>query len=89
MKKILSLLVIISLITLTVVAQDYAKLPWVSKVGAKSFPSGAKVYMVNAVSDTAKVITKNIQAAIDDCAKNGGGIVSFKAGTYVSGSIFL
>jgi polygalacturonase len=30
-----------------------------------------------------------IQAAIDDCAKNGGGIVVFDPGVYVSGSIFL
>ena len=89
MKKILCLLAISCCIIINASAQDYAKLPWVSKVGAKSFPSGTKVFMVNATSDTIKVTTKNIQAAIDECAKNGGGIVSFKSGTYVSGSIFL
>jgi polygalacturonase len=89
MKKLLSFLLVSLFITITVSSQDYIRLPWVSKVGAKSFPSGTKVYIVNAASDTTKVITKNIQAAIDECAKNGGGIVSFKPGTYVSGSIFL
>jgi polygalacturonase len=66
------------------------KIPaWVSQVGAKTFPTGAKVYWVDAITDTSKVITKRIQDAIDECAKKGGGIVSFKPGTYVSGSIFL
>lgn len=65
------------------------KLDWVSKVGAKQFPAGKKIYKVNAVSDTSKVVTKEIQAAIDECAKKGGGIVTFTPGTYVSGSIFL
>jgi len=65
---------------------------WVSKVGARSFPAGKKVCWVNdfgAVSDTAVVSTKAIQAAIDKCAAAGGGIVQFKPGTYVSGSLFI
>ncbi|MBC7874736.1 MAG: right-handed parallel beta-helix repeat-containing protein [Ferruginibacter sp.] len=89
MRKLLIFLVVSMCTTKIVSSQDYAKLPWVSKVGAKSFPSGTKVYIVNAKTDTTKVITKNIQAAIDQCAMNGGGIVSFLPGTYVSGSIFL
>lgn len=89
MKKTLCLLVLSCCIMLNLHAQNYNKLPWVSKVGAKSFPTATKSFVVDANSDTSKVITKNIQAAIDACAKNGGGIVSFKPGTYVSGSIFL
>ena len=89
MKKLCSFFFIVTCVLLGASAQDYTKLAWVSKVGAKTFPSGTKVYVVNATSDTSKVITKNIQAAIDECAKKGGGIVSFKPGTYVSGSIFL
>ena len=89
MKKVLCLLIAGFFVTVDASSQNYAKLPWVNKVGAKSFPSGVKSFVVSAVSDTAKVITKNIQTAIDECAKNGGGIVSFKPGTYVSGSIFL
>lgn len=68
----------------------YSQVPeWVSGVGAKSFPSGQKIFTVNAKSDTSKVVTKAIQAAIDECARKGGGIVVFKPGTYVTGSIFL
>jgi len=65
---------------------------WVKNVGAKSFPSSQKLFYVNdygAASDTVTVNTKQIQKAIDECAAKGGGIVSFKPGTYVSGSIFL
>lgn len=62
---------------------------WVSDVGAKNFPTGQKVFTVRVKSDTSKVVTKFIQAAIDECAGKGGGIVAFAPGTYVSGSIFL
>ncbi|MGC4104265.1 glycoside hydrolase family 28 protein [Ferruginibacter sp.] len=65
---------------------------WVSKVGAKSYPASKKIFSVNdygAVSDTNVVSTKAIQKAIDDCAVKGGGIVTFKPGMYVSGSIFV
>lgn len=69
------------------------KIPaWVSKTGAQSFPRSRTLFYVNdfgAVSDTVTVNTKAIQAAIDKCAAAGGGIVVFKPGTYVSGSIFL
>ena len=62
---------------------------WIPKTGAKQFPTSTKVFKVNAVSDTLKVITKAIQAAIDECTKHGGGIVTFSPGIYVTGSIFL
>lgn len=65
------------------------KLDWVSKVGATDFPSGKKIYKVKAVSDTAKVITKAIQKAIDECASKGGGIVQFAPGVYVTGAVFI
>ncbi len=65
------------------------KMDWVSKVGAKQFPSATKIFKVNAVSDTSKVITKAIQSAIDECAKSGGGIVVFAPGMYVTGSLFV
>ena len=65
------------------------KLDWVAKVGAKQFPAAKKIYKVNAISDTSTVITKAIQATIDQCAQKGGGIVTFDPGIYVSGSIFI
>ena len=33
--------------------------------------------------------TDSIQAAIDECAKNGGGTVTVPAGLYISGTIYL
>ena len=88
MKKILLPLLLLLMTTLYVGAQGPA-LDWVSKVGARSFPSGTATFFVKAKTDTSKVITKLIQAAIDECAKKGGGIVRFNPGVYVSGSIFL
>ena len=71
-------------------ALAYGQAPdWVSEVGAREFPSGQQIFRVKAKSDTSKVITKAIQAAIDQCAKRGGGIVTFAPGTYVTGAIFL
>ena len=68
------------------------KLDWVSKVGAKLFPSSKKIFIANdygAISDTVTINTSFIQKAIDDCAVKGGGIVTLKPGTYVTGSLFL
>lgn len=65
---------------------------WVKAVGAKSFPSSQKTFYVNdfgAISDTITVNTKAIQKTIDECAAKGGGIVAFKPGTYVTGSLFV
>ena len=67
-------------------------LSWVAKTGAKRFPSAQKIFSVNnygAVSDTSTNNASSIQKAIDDCAAKGGGIVTFKPGTYVTGSIFV
>jgi polygalacturonase len=74
-------------------AFSQSNLEWPTKTGARIFPSSQKIFNVNkfgaVANDTLKVVTKAIQAAIDECAKNGGGIVSFNQGTYVTGSIFL
>lgn len=64
-------------------------LDWATKVGAKEFTSGNKIFKVKAVSDTTKVITKAIQKAIDACAAKGGGIVQFDPGVYVTGAVFI
>ncbi|MBS1512593.1 MAG: glycoside hydrolase family 28 protein [Bacteroidetes bacterium] len=73
-------------------AAQMPKIDWAGKVGAKSFPASKKVFSVNdygAVSDTVTINTTAIQKTIDACAASGGGIVSFKPGTYVTGSIFV
>ena len=65
---------------------------WVSKVGSADFQTKDEVYYVNdynAIDDGSELTTEAIQKAIDDCAENGGGTVSFRPGKYLSGSIFI
>jgi polygalacturonase len=80
--------------TLLISAHIYAApdLSWIKKVGARKMPLKKTVFIVNdygAESDGKTIATIFIQKAIDECAKKGGGIVSFKPGTYLLGSIFL
>lgn len=70
----------------------FPELEWVKDVGAKLKPSGKKVFRVNkfgAKNDGKTLNTKAIQAAIDACTENGGGIVSFDTGAYLTGSLFI
>lgn len=65
---------------------------WIGQVGAKKQPSIEKIYNVadfGAVSDTAVLSTKAVQATIDACAEKGGGMVTFTPGKYCIGSVFL
>lgn len=65
---------------------------WVKQTGARKFPSSKKKFSVNqfgAISDGQSLCTKAIQAAIDACAKAGGGSVVFAPGSYVTGALFL
>ncbi|MBN1362126.1 MAG: glycoside hydrolase family 28 protein [Sedimentisphaerales bacterium] len=70
-----------------------AELPsWVGQAGARSTPHRPEVFKVadyGAVNDGETLATKGIQAAIDACAAQGGGIVVFARGAYLSGSIFV
>lgn len=69
-----------------------ASLSWAKKVGATTFPQKKTLYKVNdfgAIGDGKALNTKAIQLAIDQCAAKGGGIVSFEAGIYLTGSIFV
>lgn len=54
--------------------------------------AGNSVYNIKeygAVADTLQLSTNAIQEAIDDCAKNGGGVVWIPAGNYLTTSILL
>jgi len=65
---------------------------WTNDVGARTVPERARVFSVNsfgANGDGNRNSTKAIQEAIDACARAGGGVVTFKRGNYVSGSLFL
>lgn len=65
---------------------------WVDKAGAKSFSLKKKVYYANdfgAVADGKTLNTVAIQKTIDACSQNGGGIIVFKKGIYLTGSLFI
>jgi|GEM_PF-48521 len=65
---------------------------WTQKVGARPYAFSKKQFFVNnygAAKDGKTLATRAIQAAIDDCAAKGGGVVVFKPGSYLSGSLFL
>lgn len=69
-----------------------AVLNWAKKTGARKKPAAKTIFLVNkygAVKDGKTLSTASIQKAIDDCARKGGGIVTFEPGEYVTGSIFL
>ena len=65
---------------------------WVKKVGARREPKDKRAFSVNAYGakgDGMTDATVAIQAAVDACAKAGGGRVTFDAGEYVTGALFL
>ncbi|MBB3186971.1 glycoside hydrolase family 28 protein [Microbacter margulisiae] len=65
---------------------------WENEAGAKTTFASNHMFNANAYGakgDSVTLNSKYIQAAIDACAAKGGGIVTFKPGNYVTGSIFL
>ena len=95
MRKYIGLVLAISAVCVSLnlfAKNDFEKLSWIKEVGAKTFPSSSKIYYANdfgAMGDAMQTNTDAIQKAIDVCAANGGGKVSFHPGIYVSGSIFV
>ena len=69
------------------VGQPFPK--WVKDVGARRVPKTQRAFVVAAAGDGVTNSTRAIQKAIDDCAKAGGGVVTFKPGRYVTGALFL
>jgi polygalacturonase len=99
-RKLLNLLVLlfsIECISENIIAgnspsDDQPNLEWINDVGSKTIPLNTTVYHVKkfgAVNDGKTLNTKYIQSAIDSCSKNGGGIVVFEEGTYLTGSLFV
>jgi len=65
---------------------------WINDVGAKPNHFKDDVFYVNdyeAIDNGSGLTTDAIQKAIDICAENGGGTVTFKPGVYLSGSVFI
>ncbi|MES2374909.1 MAG: glycoside hydrolase family 28 protein [Bacteroidota bacterium] len=84
--------ILLFLLPASILFSQKPKLDWVSKVGARPFVTPTKIFSANdygAVNDGTTLCSPSIQKAIDACAAKGGGIVTLKPGTYVSGSIFL
>src|SRR5262249_40989075 len=65
---------------------------WVNEARARQEPKSQRRCQperFGARGDGRTNSTAAIQKAVDACAASGGGIVSFKAGAYVTGAIFL
>jgi polygalacturonase len=89
--KLLHCSVLLLFITVNVVSAK-TNLDWTRKVGAKHYPQKTITLYVNdngAVNDGKTINTAAIQKTIDQCSAKGGGIVSFKPGKYLTGSIFI
>ena len=74
------------------VAFNISDLKWAEDVGARQTPDKTKLYRVSdygAVADGVSLNTVAIQKAIDDCAANGGGIVTFDRGRYLTGAVYV
>ena len=83
---------LVSLLFSTILCAQSKPLDWITKTGARSFPSTAKIFSANdygAVADGKTLSSPFIQKAIDACATKGGGVVTLQPGTYVSGALFL
>lgn len=100
MKKIRLFFVVLPILMITSCKQqedsqkteESFKPDWVDKVGADIFTVKEKVYYANdfgAVNDGVTLNTDAIQKAINTCAESGGGTVTFKPGSYLTGSIFI
>jgi polygalacturonase len=79
-------------LVVTCIAAGSTDMSWTKKVGARKAPKKTTVFLVNsfgATNDGKTLASPFIQRAIDECAKKGGGIVAFKPGAYLMGSIFL
>ena len=91
--SILSFLLIVFSVTGQNPRPELPKLEWIKDVGARTQPGSRGVsYNVasyGAVGDGTTLCTAAIQKAIDDCAANGGGVVKFNTGVYLTGSVFL
>ncbi len=65
---------------------------WVDTVGYKGFEFPADTFNVmdyGALDNGIELTTEHIQAALDDCAESGGGVVVVPYGKFLTGSIYV
>ncbi|PYS98238.1 MAG: exo-poly-alpha-D-galacturonosidase [Acidobacteria bacterium] len=98
MKKALSILTLVTLVSICAFSQkkqqsiDPTFPAWTKKVGARIAPRRTRNCSVNsfgAKPDGVTNSTASMQKAIDQCSTLGGGIISFEKGEYVTGALFL
>ncbi len=78
--------------TKTAINSESFKPTWIKNVGAKKNTFREKTYVVNdygANNGGTTLTTEAIQKTIDICHEEGGGTVTFKPGTYLTGSVFI
>mgnify|MGYP001297335932 FL=1 len=91
-KSILLVFFLLACLHIQAEGTKQSDLSWVKTVGARKAPKGEKIFYVHdygAMGDGETLNTKPIQAAIDACFAQGGGIVTFAQGVYLTGSIFV
>ena len=95
-KPYLSVVLLCFLFSANLVCGQQVNFPdcnWIKDVGARTMPLARGVDYnpadFGAVGDGVFMCTEPIQAAIDKCAEQGGGVVRFSTGIYLTGSIFL
>jgi polygalacturonase len=76
-------------LTLPVLASPEEASPPAAQKPAASSPLLFNVVDFGAARDGKTLCTASIQSAVDACAKSGGGRVTFPAGKYLTGPIFL
>jgi len=81
--------VVLLLLTAVQFSDAQTRSEWVKKVGARKTPVKTKVFKIAVATDSTVLHTTKIQQAIDACAAEGGGIVTFSPGVYLTGSIYL
>jgi len=92
MKNLIIICISLFLPLASLIAHPAPDTSWVHDAGARKISIRKQIFYVNdygAKNDAKTLNTRYIQKAIDICAAKGGGIVAFKPGVYLTGSIFV